>query len=247
MVGIFYFSSTGNSLFAAKRIAAAFNSKIFYIPKYDGDPSEFEKIIIASPIYSFGLPVDTYDFIERLPKNIKVYIVLTYGGMIGGADYFTYTLAEKNNINIRGVYTVKMPENYTLTFSTPKFYSNMALKAAPKAIDKIIAGIKADEKNIPKPKKGKEKSYCTNKANWHLIAKDFSTNENCVLCGKCIDICPAKNITLESGKITFLDSCTACLGCYHRCPQKAIVYKNRKKKDRYLNPNICESELGKDM
>ena len=45
----------------------------------------------------------------------------------------------------------------------------------------------------------------------------------------------------------FADRCVACLGCYHRCPQKAIVYKNRKKKDRYLNPNIRESEIGQNL
>ena len=52
---------------------------------------------------------------------------------------------------------------------------------------------------------------------------------------------------MEDGKITFGDKCVACLGCYHRCPQKAIEYKGRKKKFRYINPNIDESEIGEDI
>lgn len=62
MNGIFYFSSTGNSLYLSKRIKSKLGGKIIYIPNYQGDASEFEKIIVVSPIYSFGLPVHTYNF-----------------------------------------------------------------------------------------------------------------------------------------------------------------------------------------
>lgn len=33
----------------------------------------------------------------------------------------------------------------------------------------------------------------------------------------------------------------------HRCPQKAIVYLDKKSKYRYVNPNVKESEIGKDF
>lgn len=80
-----------------------------------------------------------------------------------------------------------------------------------------------------------------------MIGKRFSVLESCVKCGKCVDLCPAKNIRLESNHIVFLDSCVACLGCYHRCPKKAIVYLNKRKKDRYINPFIDENLIGKDL
>ena len=51
---------------------------------------------------------------------------------------------------------------------------------------------------------------------------------------------------MNGGKIVFADKCVACLGCYHRCPKKAIVYKGKKKKDRYINPNVNENDIGKD-
>lgn len=247
MTGIFYFSSTGNSLYIAQKINGEINGKILYIPNYKGNGSEFSRIIIVSPIYSFGLPVHTYNLISSLAENIKTYIVLNYGGMVGGADVFAYNLAKGYNLNICGVYTIKMPENFTLTFSTPKFYSNTALKKAPKKISKIIDEIKSDKIFIPKQHKNKESVYNKNKGNWHLIAKDFSVSDNCIKCGKCVNLCPADNIVLNNGKIVFLDNCVACLGCYHRCPQKAILYKNRKKKDRYINPFIDEEMIGKNL
>ncbi len=247
MTGIFYFSSTGNSLYIAKKINEKIKGKVLYIPKYDGNGSEFERIIIVSPIYSYGLPVHTYNFISTLSANIKTYIVLNYGGMVGGADVFAYNLSKDKNLNICGVYAIRMPENYTLTFSTPKFYSNKALRNAPKKIARILKEIKSDKIFIPKQRKTKEKIYNKNKKNWHLIAKDFSVTADCIKCGKCVSLCPADNIAFDNGKIVFLDNCVACLGCYHRCPQKAILYKNRKKKDRYINPLIIEELIGKNL
>jgi len=41
------------------------------------------------------------------------------------------------------------------------------------------------------------------------------------------------------------DKCVACLGCYHRCPSKAIEYKNKKKKFRYINQRVVYKSLSK--
>ncbi|MGN1203279.1 MAG: EFR1 family ferrodoxin, partial [Eubacterium sp.] len=182
MTGIFYFSSTGNSLYIAQKIKDELGGRIIYIPHFKGNTEEFDRIIIVSPIYSYGLPVHTYELLKNLTAKSKVYIVLNYGGMVGGADLLTYNLAKEHNINVRAIYTLRMPENFTLTFSTPKFYSDSALKAAPKKIEKIIAAIKADAINIPKNKKTKKKTYYKNKSNWHLIARDFSVTDSCVGC-----------------------------------------------------------------
>lgn len=177
MNGIFYFSSTGNSLYLSKRIKSKLGGKIIYIPNYQGDASEFEKIIVVSPIYSFGLPVHTYNFLLNVNSNSKIYVVLNYGGMAGGADVFTYNYAKENNKNILGVFKMLMPENYTLTFSTPSIYNKMILKKSLKKIDDIILKIKQNGVFIPKKAKTNEKIYFTNKSNWHLIANDFSVKK----------------------------------------------------------------------
>lgn len=247
MVGILYFSSTGNSLYIAQRINKVTGGKIIYIPKYMGNAEEFEKIIIVSPIYSFGLPCDVYKLLPKLTKDKPIHIVLNYGGMVGGADYFSYCYAKKNGLNIKGVYKVKMPENFTITFTVPNIYVKKTLKSSPKEIDKIAQSIQNNEIVIPKKKKTKTDVYIKNKSNWHLIANDFSVTESCVFCKKCIGLCPSDNISIRDNKIVFNDKCVACLGCYHRCPQKAIIYKGKNKKDRYINPNIDENDIGKDM
>ena len=247
MTGIFYFSSTGNSLYIAKRIGAFFSESVFFIPHYQGGFDQFQDIVIVSPVYSFGLPKHVYDFLITLPKTPAVYVVLNYGGMMGGADYYTYQLAKTHEVNIRAVYAVKMPENFTLTFFTPQLYNRMILKSAEKKTERLIDRIKSKQDHLPSKKKTNEAAYEKNKANWHLLAEDFSDKDNCTKCKKCIRLCPVDNIAIVEDKIRFSDKCVACLGCYHRCPQKAIVYKNKHKKDRYINPYIEESEIGNDI
>ena len=240
---VFYFSSTGNSLYVAKRIAEAFNGALEYIPKFRGDIQEEDVLVIVSPIYSFGLPVHTFAFIQGLKVSAPVYVVLTYGGMVLGADRLTYDLCRETGLDIRAVFTIKMVENFTLQFTVPGFFSKATLKAAPRRVDRIIAKIRQHEQFEPKATRCRRNTYETNKASWYKIANDFTVTADCVRCGKCVALCPSGNIRLTDQGVAFLTHCVACLGCYHRCPQKAIRYQGRKKKDRYFCPLISESEM----
>ncbi|MCH5151246.1 MAG: EFR1 family ferrodoxin [Clostridiales bacterium] len=247
MTGILYFSSTGNSLYISQRIKENLGGQIIYIPNYNGDGSEFDKLIIVTPIYSFGIPTYVYDLLPRLNHQTEIVIVLNYGGMVGGADYFVYSYALRNELNVKSVYTIKMPENFTVDFTVPKFYIKLTLKNAVKKIEEVITSIANGETVVPKAKKTNEATYLKNKGNWYIIGERFSVTNDCIKCGKCVNVCPAKNISIVDGQIVFSDKCVACLGCYHRCPKKAIVYRNKKKKDRYLNPNVDENLIGKNI
>ena len=81
MNGIFYFSSTGNSLYIAEQIKAELGGEIRYIPKFTGDVNAYDKIIIVSPIHSYGLPTLVYNFIANMKSAKPLYIVLNCGGL----------------------------------------------------------------------------------------------------------------------------------------------------------------------
>ncbi len=247
MIGILYFSGTGNSLYIAQKAQSSLGGQIKYIPNYLGDGSEFERLVLVTPIYSYGMPTFVYDLIPRLNKSTELIIIQNYGGMVAGADYFIYQYAKEHGLNIKAVYTLQMPENFTTTFTVPRFYINLTLKSADRRIDKVLERIASEDYRIPKKCKTKQKVYLKNKSNWHLLGERFSVTDNCVNCGKCISVCPVSNISMKENRIAFSNKCVACLGCYHRCPQKAIVYKGNKKKDRYVNPNVNESEIGQDL
>lgn len=247
MIGILYFSATGNSLYIAQKVQKRLGGQIKYIPAYEGDGREFEKILIVTPVYSYGMPTFVYDLLPRLDKRKEIIVIQNYGGMLCGANYLMLRRCAENGLNIKAVYAMKMPENFTLTFSVPKFYVHSTLKKAEMRIAAIIDKIEAGHYDLPEKQRTREKTYLKNKSNWHIIGKRFSVNESCIQCEKCINLCPANNISVIDGKIVFADRCVACLGCYHRCSQKAITYRGKKKKDRYVNPNISEHEIGKDF
>ncbi len=63
------------------------------------------------------MPTFVYDIIPRLNKTKELIVIQNYGGMVGGADYFMYQYSSKHGLNIKAVYVLKMPENFTLTFT----------------------------------------------------------------------------------------------------------------------------------
>ena len=156
MTGILYFSSTGNSLYIAQRVQNTIGGQIKYIPNYTGDGSEFERIILVTPIYSYGMPTFVHDILPRINKMTELIIIQNYGGMVSGADYFIYQYAKEQGLNIKAVYVLKMPENFTTTFTVPKFYIKSTLKSADKRIDNVINNISLGNYRIPKKCKTKK-------------------------------------------------------------------------------------------
>ena len=181
-------------------------------------------------------------------RSAPVYIILTYGGFALSAPYYAYKVAMKNNINIHGIYKIKMPVNFTLFFDQPVFFINSALKKSEKKFENIASSINKNEKCIPKkPLINLEKLSIESQNGRKELPKSFNVNNNCIHssgCVRCINICPVNNVYEENGQILFGDNCVGCLGCYHNCLTGSINYKNiTKNKKRYINPNIDIDEL----
>ena len=81
---IFYFTGTGNSLYAAKH----FDKELYSIPqelKKDSRKYKADSIGIVCPLYEFDLPVIVKDFILNSQfETDYFYIVMTYGMHHGG-------------------------------------------------------------------------------------------------------------------------------------------------------------------
>ena len=244
MTKVFYFSSTGNSLYAAKRIAEELEGELCYILNYGGEEVEAERVVIVTPEYALGLPVPTVDFMRKLKTKAPVYMVLTYGGAVMGADRAAYDEAKAAGLDIRAVHMLKMVESFTVFFTVPKGYIKRTMKKAPDKLDFIIIRIRDGEAFMPKKQKGGRRDSDKMREGWRQMGEKLHVTDACVRCGKCVSLCPAKNIELTEDGIAFKNACVACLGCYHRCPQRAIRFAKFKKKFRYFCPLVSESELG---
>lgn len=229
---IFYFSATGNSRHAAKRIADATGDKIISITDclknghYDFTAKDGETVGFISPVYNFGLPVTVVDFINRLSLSGGGYVftLVTYGGFSGGASKMIKSLLKEKGIKTHARYSVRMPDTWTPVYdlSDKEKVSETNRKADIK-IGRIIAEISKkakgnfDSRRIPFGDKfygGYEEMRKTS---------TLSVSNNCIGCGLCAEQCPMEAIEIQNGKPVWVkDKCAMCLGCLHRCPAFAI-------------------------
>lgn len=120
---IFYFSGTGNSLFAAKMIAEKIGGHIDPIVKYKEQqsvPVKEDIIGIIFPVYLaqiYGIPEIVKHFLEKLEynKNKYYFVVCTYGGYAYPNAFPTLNncnkLVRSYGGNIRGRFYVRFPMN----------------------------------------------------------------------------------------------------------------------------------------
>lgn len=71
----------------------------------------------------------------------------------------------------------------------------------------------------------------------------FWSNESCVSCGVCVQVCPSNNISLMGGPI-WSNNCEQCFACLHWCPEDAIEFRNcTSGRIRYKNIDIMLNEM----
>lgn len=229
---IFYFSATGNSRHAAKKIAEATGDKIISITDclrnglYDFAAEEGETVGFIAPVYNFGLPVTVVDFINRLSLSGGGYVftLVTFGGFSGGASKMFKSLLKEKGIKTDAQYSVRMPDTWTPAYDvSDKDKVNGINRKADVKIERIIGKIRKkvkgnfDSRRISFGDKfysGYEKMRKTS---------TLSVSSDCIGCGLCAEQCPTESIEIQSGRPVWVkEKCAMCLGCLHRCPAFAI-------------------------
>ena len=233
---ILFFSGTGNSAYAAKRIGNGIGDEAINlferIRNHDNAAIHSDRPwVVVVPTYAWRIPRLVQHWLEHteLAGNRNIYFVMTCGDNIGNAGKYLRKLCAEKNLHYRGCAAVIMPENYSALFPTPTL--TKALKTIHKAegvIDQIVAYIRNGE-SLPQPVitfQDRITSGIVNGLFYPLFvhAKKFYATAACISCGKCVNVCPTKNIRLENGKPVWGKSCTHCMACICRCPKEAIEY-----------------------
>lgn len=249
---ILYFSGTGNSEYAAKRIGKEIDDEVTNL---------FEKIrtndyctmkserpwIIVVPTYAWRIPHIVKKWLENteLEGTKDIYFVMTCGGSIGNAAKYLGKLCVKKNMNYCGCAEITMPENYIALFSTPTEEEALQIiEQAECVIERTALCIKNKEKLSQSEISFKDKmnSGIINNLFYPVFvhAKKFYATDDCISCGKCVNVCPLNNVLIESGKPVWGDHCTHCMACICRCPKEAIEYG---KHSHGLNRYTCKKEV----
>ncbi|MCT8337636.1 4Fe-4S ferredoxin [Methanoculleus sp. Afa-1] len=255
---IYYFTGTGNSLAAAKKIAQSLgDTETVPIAAFRSIAGEIrpaaDRVGIVCPVYFSGLPAMVTAFAERLDLAAADYVfaVVTHGGGGGAAALrqLDGILGERAGRGLDAGFAVSMPGNYVLMYEPPAGEKRERLLAAADAEFEAVAGRigKGERRNLPYAPLGRlirAVMYPRFLSRVHGDDRKFTVDDRCTSCGTCAAVCPAENIAMVEGRPVWNHRCELCCGCIHLCPTGAIqVGKGTEGRQRYRNPSVELAEL----
>lgn len=264
---IYYFSGTGNTLFAAQKFAEALgdDTQLISISSLDRaekiNPWNADTVGFFFPVYCFGVPHIYVKFMERLVKWKKsadghrpyVYNLCTSGGMKGTAAMILDNILYEKDLRLDAAFHVQMPSNYIPLSTPPTEERCQRLYAkAETAIAKFAEKVKNRKKErpvrvFPFDMFGELVAKRAVDCMMENYDKYFWLNENCDNCGICQKVCPASNIIMMNGMPTWRGHCEQCMACLQWCPKQAIQFKQvTTKRKRYHHPAVKVEDLFRD-
>lgn len=237
MVGI-YFSGTGNSRYVLDVFLKAYDetAKSFSI---EDDSVHIaikahEELVFAYPVQYSTVPKILNDFIcenKELWNGKKVFIIATMGLFSGDGSGVLARLLQKYGAEIVGGLHVKMPDSIgdekvlKRSLEKNKEFVRRAAEKAENAASRL--------KNGKPTKEGLgvlsrivgffgQRLYFGNKTKTYSDKLKIDTKK-CVGCGKCVALCPMKNIMIKDENCVSGNRCTMCYRCVNTCPKQAIT------------------------
>ncbi len=255
---IYYFTGTGNSLAAARRIGVA-QDDCMLVPiasledTAGGIAPQADRVGIVCPVYDGGLPVMVAEFAKRLDLSRADYVfaVVTMGGTGVSALRQLDGLLRAQGRGLDAAFAVRMPGNFPPLYR-PQSGSKRdeCLASAEKRLAEIGEAIARGQAAPPGvallSAVVKAVTYGSFSKNVHGGDTAFSVSDACTGCGTCTRVCPAGNIALAAGRPAWNHRCELCCACLHFCPVEAIqlnVLMGTKGRGRYRHPALTVADM----
>ena len=262
---IFYFSCTGNTLWAAQTVAKATNDRTVNIAtelKRSATPAltytldNGEPMAFFFPVHGWRPPMTVRNFVRKLrisgdAHGHYCYAVCTAGDTVGEAmDIMEADLAAVG-ITVDSAVSLLMPESYVglpfMDVDTPA-NERRKIEAAAERLEAFVQDVKARRCGIHDIAVGnwpRINSRVIGAAfvNWIIGDRQFAADPSrCIGCGLCIRQCPVGDIAANADGTPMWQhngECLQCFACYHHCPTRAIEYgrRTRRKGQYYFKPD----------
>ncbi len=242
---IFTFTGTGNSLFAARALAAEGEEIVSVVEAarqkaFQYTLRENEALGFVFPVYFYTVCDPVLDFVRNLRVENAgfVYAVIVCGAGIGPAGGFLKSELKKRGLDLQRVDALVVPDGALIFYDIdPPEKLAQRLAEAERELASIKEAVRG---RVPKRIRGSAAAGKAGLAAYHLCmsTKAFHVDDSCVHCGKCASICPSEAIRMVEGRPVWVkDKCLKCCGCINRCPVSAIQYgKKTASRGRYVNP-----------
>jgi len=236
MLGV-YFSGTGNTRFCTERFCHYYDgSEPLSIEDSEAIEAirKSDEIVLAYPVYYSNTPKIVKDFIldnKSCFTNKRVFIIATMGLFSGDGAGCGARLLRKCGAKIIGGLHLKMPDciGDVKALKKPLEQNQQLIINAERKIKQAADGYKQGKPT----KAGLGLVYHVaglfGQRLWfygktlHYSDKLKIAANMCAGCGKCVAICPMKNLILVDQKASAGGKCTMCYRCINSCPSKAIT------------------------
>ena len=245
---VFWFSGTGNSLYAAKQLSAELGGNPLLVQMTDKAPSgavggNGARVGFVFPSYYCNLPRAVRMFSEKLEIKPGTYIfaIVTMGGPGQGSVAAMNKALKEKGLRLDYDRGLPMPANNVLLYNpADPGKSGNTLDKADALLRTIAEELKARMKKVKSHPFILRNHY----KNIETLDTGFIAGDGCTGCGLCERICPVRNILIENGKPQWLHHCELCVACICWCPARAIENGDKtQSRRRYRNPKITADDL----
>ena len=247
---IFYFSGTGNSLAAAKKIAQQLGDCELVFMKGEFTPAmHYERMGFVLPCYAAGAPKAALQFLKELPLTggsaDYVFSVVTCNDGGGNASSMLYKVLKQKGLRLSYTKTVRMVGNYVILYPIPDNTGEL-LRGADTRLNTIAGEIQQKaETKLSRPQLPFTVFYGIGNQFFRVKERQMQVSDACTGCGLCAQLCPVGNIAMKDSKPQFSHkNCAQCMACLHWCPCAAIdCGKQTAQRGRYHHPDVTAGEL----
>ena len=206
-----------------------------------------ELVIIGAPVYSGRIPADAVSRLQKLKANNTLAVVV----VVYGNRAYEDALVELRDLAIKAGFKpiaggAFIGEHSFNTQETPIAKGRPDVKDLKKALEfgeKIQALMEeyGGSKDIPHLQVPGKCPYKERGQRSEVISP-ITKEEQCILCGDCVEVCPTAAITINTVVMTKQEECILCCACVKNCPTNARVMKHPwfKKTAIWLSMNYSE-------
>lgn len=204
-------------------------------------------VIIGAPVYSGRIPADAVSRLQNLKANNTLAVVV----VVYGNRAYEDALVELRDLAIKAGFKpiaggAFIGEHSFNTEETPIAKGRPDVKDLKKALEfgeKIQATMEeyGGSEDIPHLQVPGKYPYKERGQRSEVISP-ITKEEQCILCGDCVEVCPTAAITINTVVMTKQEECILCCACVKNCPTNARVMKHPwfKKTAIWLSTNYSE-------
>lgn len=268
---IYYFSGTGNSLRAARIIAAEIGGAKLVSMRNGPEAvsaEHAEMIGFVCPVYEWDVPKTVKAFVDRLTVNPQAYTFMaaTYIAIHGRCFETIHEALRKKGSGLHYGKALRCVASQCIAYEPfpPTWLMVPLAERNSRKIGKDAAGRKLRKFPVMSPlsKLLYPKMMVPFLNIQHEYDKGFYSSDACIGCETCRRVCPCNNITFSEKRPVWNHHCEGCNACVVYCPTKAVQFKTpeayakldniitRKlglpeRRTRYHNPYIAASDMMK--